>query len=660
MVTKQTRKGSSQTMKIESLFDTTFLSGMMANPSGTMVAFSRVTIDRSADEYKKDIYLWQSSGVRRLTTSGKEGLYCWLNDDELLFQSKRQEKKGETCFYRINVHGGEATEAFSLLCPVGKIEVLKDDSYLVLVRNEIDEPDSILGTVSQRQAYLEAKEKTKEVYQIDQIPFYLDNVGMTYGYFWQLMRYDAKKRKLEKLTDDGLTVEGYYFDRDRQKILYWGNEVAEKQALFSNLYELDLNSGRQKQWLSTDDQEPIAVATAFYFNEQLLFFGTTMTSYGVNENLRLYGYVNERLTCLIDQDLDFGNSLATDSRYGHTRSIRVEKKAVYFVRTDRTKTIISRLDKEFKLDDFYVADGSVDDFWISNQQCMMIAMLDGLPQELYLNGKCITSFNRKKMAKKCLPIEHFEYQSNGDSLDGYVLLPPDYQQNKQYPAILEIHGGPKVAFSSIYYHEMQVLAHLGYVVFFTNPHGGSGRGNQFSDIFGRYGQEDYEDLMTFTDQVLKRYPAIDQQRLFVTGGSYGGYMTNWITSHTKRFTAAVTQRSICNWTSFYGTSDIGYYFATDQAKADTMATDGFSKLWQASPLAYVNQVSTPTLVIHSSADYRCPLEQGYQWFTALRDRGIDSRLLVFNGQSHELSRSGKPSLRQRRLEGMIDWFDKFR
>lgn len=140
-------------------------------------------------------------------------------------------------------------------------------------------------------------------------------------------------------------------------------------------------------------------------------------------------------------------------------------------------------------------------------------------------------------------------------VEGWVLLPKDFDPSKSYPAVLDIHGGPKTVYGPVFYHEMQLWANRGYFVFFCNPIGSDGRGNRFADIRGHYGETDYRNLMDFTDAVLARYPQIDRKRLAVTGGSYGGFMTNWIIGHTDRFACAASQRSISNWLSFYGVSD---------------------------------------------------------------------------------------------------------
>ena len=162
-------------------------------------------------------------------------------------------------------------------------------------------------------------------------------------------------------------------------------------------------------------------------------------------------------------------------------------------------------------------------------------------------------------------------------------------------------------------------------------------------------------VMDFTDAVLAKYPQIDPRRLCETGGSYGGFMTNWIIGHTGRFCCAAAQRSIANWLGFYGMSDIGFYFAADQTAGDIY--DSPEKLWAQSPLKYAANVTTPTLFIHSDEDYRCPMAEGLQMYASLVDRGVEARLCLFHGETHELSRSGKPKHRQRRLKEITDWFE---
>jgi len=255
--------------------------------------------------------------------------------------------------------------------------------------------------------------------------------------------------------------------------------------------------------------------------------------------------------------------------------------------------------------------------------------------------------------------EHFTVKvSDGEEIDAWIMKPIGYTEGEEYPTILEIHGGPKGAYGEIFFHEFQILANEGYAVVYSNPRGSSGRGNEFADIRGDYGGRDYQDLMEVMDKALETYDFIDEDKLGVGGGSYGGFMTNWVIGHTNRFKAAVSQRSISNWISKFCTTDIGYFFVKDQFAGATPWND-MEKLWDGSPLKYADKVTPPTLFIHSEEDYRCWLPEGIQMFTALKYHDVDSRLCMFKGENHELSRGGKPEHRIRRLEEMVDWFNKY-
>ncbi|TSA87306.1 S9 family peptidase [Deinococcus detaillensis] len=239
--------------------------------------------------------------------------------------------------------------------------------------------------------------------------------------------------------------------------------------------------------------------------------------------------------------------------------------------------------------------------------------------------------------------------------EGWVLMPAGTQSA---PALLNIHGGPHTAYGHGFMHEFQLMAARGYAVCYSNPRGSVGYGQAWtSDIFGRWGGIDAEDVLNFFDRCLAELP-LDSSRTAVMGGSYGGFMTNWLTSHTPRFQAAVTDRCICNLISFGGTSDIGMRFWDDELGGNFHRSADTDKLWAMSPLKYVEEVKTPTLIIHSVLDHRCPIEQAEQWFTALRLQGVETRFVRFPEENHELSRSGRPDRRAVRLEEYLAWLDR--
>lgn len=255
-------------------------------------------------------------------------------------------------------------------------------------------------------------------------------------------------------------------------------------------------------------------------------------------------------------------------------------------------------------------------------------------------------------------VERFTYKSADDwDIDGFLVKPIGWQAGKKYPLILSVHGGPAGQYGVDWYHEFQVYAAKGYAVLFTNPRGSTGYGQKFErGIFNEWGGKDYLDVMNGLDAALKKYPWIDSDRMGVTGGSYGGFMTNWIVGHTDRFKAAVTLRSLSNFISDDGTRDGAYGHSSD------FGGDIFQKMdlyWDRSPLKYAKSVKTPTLILHSDNDFRVPIEQGEQWFRALKHFGVTTEIVFFPRENHNLTRTGEPKHLVESLNWQLYWFDRF-
>ncbi|GAC1643859.1 MAG: S9 family peptidase [Herpetosiphon sp.] len=256
------------------------------------------------------------------------------------------------------------------------------------------------------------------------------------------------------------------------------------------------------------------------------------------------------------------------------------------------------------------------------------------------------------------PVEHVAFKgSDGLPLEGWYIKPLHHSPGKQYPLILYIHGGPHAAYGNGFFHEFQVLAQAGFGLLYVNPRGGSSYGEEFTDaVRGHYGEGDYEDLMQAAD-LAASWDWVDADRMGVMGGSYGGFMTNWIITHTDRFKAACTQRSISNWVSFAGTSDIGPEFTKQEMKG--IPWEDEERLMAKSPLRYVKNVKTPTLILNQENDHRCPIEQAEQFYTALVCLGVPTRFVRFPDESHGLSRNGKPFRRVNRMNYIVDWFRSY-
>jgi dipeptidyl aminopeptidase/acylaminoacyl peptidase len=271
----------------------------------------------------------------------------------------------------------------------------------------------------------------------------------------------------------------------------------------------------------------------------------------------------------------------------------------------------------------------------------------------------LTRFNDSLFAELDLtPPEEITYKSfDGRPIEAWVQKPPGFDPAKKYPLILDIHGGPHAAYGWTFDHEFQWMAAKGYVVLYPNPRGSSSYGQEFGNVIQyHYPGDDFKDLMAGVDELIRR-GSIDPQKLGVTGGSGGGVLTNWVIGHTDRFAAAVSQRSIADWSDFWYTADFTLFTPTWFKGAPWEEPEDFRAR---SPITYVTQIKTPLMLIEGEADYRTPPGAGgEQLFRALKYLKKPVVMVRFPGESHELSRSGRPWHRVERLRHIVGWFDKY-
>lgn len=248
------------------------------------------------------------------------------------------------------------------------------------------------------------------------------------------------------------------------------------------------------------------------------------------------------------------------------------------------------------------------------------------------------------------PEEREATSSDGYPVHGWITVP---EGEGPHPVLLLIHGGPHAQYTPTFFDEVQTYAGAGYAVVFCNPRGSAGYGRAHGRaITGAFGDSDAADILAFLDDALTD-PRLDGDRVGVLGGSYGGYMTAWLTTRTDRFAAAIVERGFLDPASFVGSADIGWFFSQAYVGSDP------DQVAAQSPMAHLDKVSTPTLVIHSEQDWRCPVEQGQRWYVGLKQRGVPTELLLFSGEGHELSRSGTPKHRLARFEHILRWWQTY-
>lgn len=399
--------------------------------------------------------------------------------------------------------------------------------------------------------------------------------------------------------------------------------------------------------------------------------------------LELATGASRRLASALDRAI--GETPITDTVAPRGDGVRVvwraDSQALYFISADRGTAQLHEVtlaDRERLLT--RLAQGEVRAFDVARDgRVVAVSSAAAAPAELYAFGlrdaarrerwRALTGFNAALVASGALvPYEEFWYDgaepvvANFDGqpsgtrqrIQGWILKPPGFDPARRYPLVLYIHGGPHTMYGSGFFHEFQVLANAGYVVLITNPRGSTGYGDRFANIVQyRYPGDDYLDLMAGVDALVAR-GYVDPARMVVGGGSGGGLLTAWTVGNTDRFKAALVERAVTNWHGFVGTADNNLWFGTRWFRdLPWRDTDDYLKR---SPLSLVDRVHTPVLVLHNQEDYRVSLDQGLQYYAALRMLDKPAKLAVFPDSSHGMSRTGRPSQRVQRLELILDWF----
>ena len=641
-----------QPLKLNEFFNYRFLSNLTWSPDGKAAAVTVTTANPEDNGYDQNLWLYRGDGFRQFTALNKESSFIWDDENTILFagarlasDQKRMETEEITVFNRISIHGGEAVKAFTLPVKAVDIKKLSDGLYLVTAKCNAGVPDYYKMSSEERAAVDKARKDNADYEIFDEIPFWYNGSGIINKLRNRLFLFDERTGEMTPISEPLFNVTCYAVAGDL--IVYSGEAYQTRRTDRESFYRYRIGD---KASQCINDSQGYSECSLFVVDNTIVLIGAARTRYGECENPHFYTLCPEsgEVRVLAETDMYVGNSTNSDCRYGRTRAAKAVGDKLYFISTQRTSSYLYSIDLTGKVELVLEEEGSIDDFDLAGGNVLLTGLYGMKLQEVYRYGLeeqkliQVSQFNEEVLdGKYVAEPEPVTFTRDGVEIDGWILKPVDYDPDKSYPGILD----------------MQYWAGKGYFVFFCNPEGSDGRGDEFADIRGKYGTIDFDDLMKFVDEVLDRYPQIDPARLGVTGGSYGGFMTNWIIGHTGRFAAAASQRSISNWISFYGNSDIGYTFGPDQTIGNIY--DGHEKMWWHSPLKYADNVTTPTLFIHSEEDYRCWLPEGMQMYTALVDRGVAARMCYFKGENHELSRSGKPLHREKRLREITDWMDKY-
>lgn len=666
----------------QDLFNITTVSDPRFSPDGQWLAYVRTEADQESNDYKSAICLAPTAGggSRQFTSGDKrDSAPRWSPDGRwLAFVSNRGAEKVKAQLYLIPTDGGEAHQLTRMENGAGAPVWSPDGRHIAFTSRmnaeemaveEGSEPEPSHDPEELKRQAQEKEEKEKNKADPRVITRFAFRAGTSYyddrTEHLYLLEVDLEtgevKGKPRRLTHDERNYSDPRWIPDGSALLAVVDRKPGEDDLFyyPDVIRVPLDGGEpliltgpdtadhnprpspDGRWIAYNSQPVAEVSTA---NAEIKLIPAT-------------GGEPKVLTAELD---------------GHARDPNwlPDGQGLCFLVAERGRIELRRVLVEGgSMETLLTADREILSYDLSPDGHLVgfVASTDRAPWDLYTaqlgtaDERRLTEVNTSWLANKTLGnVEDLWFESaDGTPIQGWIVKPPDFDPEALHPMVLSIHGGPHVMWSRhepTMWHEWQMLAARGYVVFACNPRGSDGYGYDFrSALLGRWGEADLPDLLAGVEQVIAQ-GYVDPERLVITGGSYGGFMTAWVIGHDDRFKAAVAQRGVYDLASFYSTSDIPRL--TEWEFAATPWEDP-QLLWKSSPLAYVENMRTALLLIHSENDFRAPIPAAEGLFVALRRLKREVEMVRYPRDGHELSRSGEPKHRIDRLERIADWFDRY-
>jgi len=619
------------------------------HPDGTRVAFSVSRINFDDDRYDRTVWLWEDGTARPFTHGPGDSSPRWSPDGTRLAFLRTVPGEEDTPQVAVMAAaGGEATVISDLPLGIEALEWSPAGDRLVAVG--VDWVEEWAG--------LDGDERKRRPRRIDRVPFRFDNRGWLHDRRRHLYLIDPSGNESARCLTPGEFDEGQPAWRPDGQAVAFTSARHDRRGLDpgQEILEVDLESGEQRtlvergHWVLVS-YRPDGVVHALgqpdpWAHPSIISLWRVEAS---GDLVDLTGYLDRSVTTSAPSINPAGPQWVGEAALtcledaGRVKVVRVEPDGTVDLLLDGDRAITGVSPS---------ADGT---------KLAYVAVAPADPGELHIfeagAPPLMTDLNRefRSGVTLCEP-DHFTVISDGEAIDVWVYLPPG---EEAVPTLLNIHGGPATQYGYTFFDEFQVYTGAGYGVVACNPRGASGRGVDFLRAVAGdgWGIVDETDVTAALDAALARFPRLDAGRVGIMGGSYGGFLTAWLIARHDRYRSAVVERALVGWSSFGGTSDIGATFGRMYLDADL--PDGHRRLWEASPLSIAHQITTPTLIIHSENDFRCPIEQAEQLFVALKKRDVSAEFLRFPGEGHELSRSGKPKHRLERFEAVLDWHQRY-
>ena len=643
------------------VFDLEYVSNTQISSNGDKVLYQRNFNDIMTDESFSNIWLINYDGTnnRPITTGNfKDNSPKWSNKgDKFIFKSNRE---GKSQIFLYDLNNNSIQKLTNYQYSIESIQWSPDDNY-ILFSSFID---------SERDTLIEMPDKPKGAKWNDP-PVEISDLNYRYdssGYrkpgevqFFTIPINGGTPRQISNIKPEKRAGQGVWLGNDKVIFSANLNEDSDYNTNNSEIYVLNLDSGEHKALTSRNG--PDYSPKVSHDNSMIAYLGYDDEYLGYQQN-SIY-IMNSDGSDKYKIQLDIDRNISNIYWSG-------DNKKIFFQFDDKgiTKIASTSLDGKLQVEVDQVGGLSFSRpysggfFSLSkNNRYSFTYGTAYNPADLAVgfrgSKKRLTNLNKDLFDyKKLGNVEEIWYDSSydGKMIHGWIVKPPNFDRSKKYPLILEIHGGPHTNYGFHFSSEVQLFASKGYVVLYTNPRGSTSYGKEFANlIHHNYPSEDYDDLISGVDFVIEK-GYIDEANLFVTGGSGGGVLTSWIVGKTDRFTAAVVAKPVINWYSFVLYADnIGYFY---KYWFKDFPWDNPESYLERSPISYVGNVKTPTMVLTGEKDYRTPMAESEQFYAGLKLNKVETMLVRIPNANHGIA--SKPSNLIAKVNAIIAWFEKYK
>jgi dipeptidyl aminopeptidase/acylaminoacyl peptidase len=646
------KEGEAQGLVPEDYFDFVFVADPQVSPDGARILFVKSTVNEDASGRDRHIYMIEDDQVpRRFTQGDGDSSPRWSPDGKTIAFIRSVDKIAQV--FLMPANGGEASQATESEESVSSFQWFSDSKRLMLTMATSPE-----GITKDKEESDKPKRAEPDIVVVKDAKYIANGAGFLDDKRRHLYVFDIHEKSLAQLTFGAdYNINSPQLSADGAYIVYAANKTGLE-------YDGSPNQDIFRFNIATKESAPLTVHPHVQTQPRL------------SSNNKTIAYVHTEAAFeqsdlwVMDNEGNNAKNLTQDfDRFVSPPFWGAQDKILYFLASDRGAVRLFAADPNSAKVTQVIADNkTVGNLSLSpNGDFALFTKEDSthLPELFrfdFANQQLtkLTHFNDELLATAALsPAEEVWFKNEkGMDVQGFIHKPINYAQGKQYPLVLNIKGGPGGMWGHQWFHENQMYAAKGYAVAYVNYRGSNGYGIAHSQAVRLdYGGADYEDNIQFLDTVLSQNAWIDDEQLFITGGSHGGFLTNWITTKTDRFKAAVTQRSVSSWISEAGTQEFTPRQMTSEFGGNLWTN--FDYYWDRSPLQFADKVSTPTLIIHSDGDMITPIGQGQEWFYALKANKVPTEMVIFKGENHSLSRTGTPTNLVERLDRILEWFERY-